>query len=249
MLKTAIDAAKEGAKIASTYFNNPLDVKRKENESPVTIADIETEKIIRQIISKKFPDHGFIGEELGSINPKAKYQWAIDPIDGTRAYIRGIPQWCVLVAVLENNKPIVGVCYYPEQSDLFTAQKGEGAFLNGKKTKVSSVKNLNEAYISYYNLKHFARLGKINNLVDLIQKTNTSMNYASFCMNYFLKGKVDAYVCGHGLLWDFAALAILTEEAGGIYSDFSGEKSFISESMIFANKHLHNQVLNILNNE
>ncbi len=247
MLQTAIDAAKAGGKHALSYFNNLPEVKKKADESPVTMADIETEQLIRRLISKKYPDHGFIGEEFGSTNPKAKFQWVIDPIDGTRSYIRNIPQWCILISVLEDNKPIVGVCYFPNQDELFSAEKGKGTFFNGKKTTVSKVENLNEAYISYYNLKHFERLGKTKNLVDICQKSNTSMNLASFAMSFFLKGKIEAYICAHGQLWDFAAFSLLTEEAGGTFSDFSGKKSLTSGDIILANKPIHDQVLNILN--
>ncbi len=249
MLDVAIEAAKKGSVVATRYFNNLPKVNYKSDKSPVTKADIETEKLIRSIISRKFPDHGIVGEELRSTMPNAKYQWVIDPIDGTRSFIRGLPQWCVLIAVMENNKPIVGVCYYPHQDELFSAKKGKGTYCNGKKTKVSSTKNFNEAYINYYNLKHFARLNKVQNLIDICKQTNTSMSYASFCMNYFLKGKIDAYVCAHGLLWDFAALAILTEEAGGKFTDFSGKDSLTSETAVFSNGLIHNQVINILNSK
>ena len=194
-------------------------------------------------------DHEIIGEESGSDHKKSKYQWVIDPIDGTRSFIRGIPQWCVLVAVMENNKPIIGVCYYPIQDELFHAQKDKGTFYNGKRTKVSGVKNLDEAYISYYNLKHFARLNKVQNLVDICQKTYSSMNNASFSLSYLLQGKVDAYICGHGLLWDFAAPSLLTEEAGGKFTDFSGKFSLTSGSFVATNGLLHTQVLKLLNSE
>src|SRR3989344_978183 len=173
MLNVAIDAAKQAGELALKYFKSQSASWRityKADKSPVTKADIEAEKLIRKIISHNFPDHGIIGEELPPVNPKAKYQWVIDPIDGTRSFIRGIPQWCVLVSVMKDNKPIIGVSYYPNQNVLFTAQKSKGTFFNGKRTSVSKIKNLEEASISYYNVKHFARLKKIQNLVELCQK-------------------------------------------------------------------------------
>lgn len=247
MLDTAIKAAKTGGQVAYSYFKNIPKVSYKADKSPVTKADVEAEKAMRQIIIKNFPDHTVIGEESGSDGKQSKYQWVIDPIDGTRSYVRGIPYWCVLVSVMENNKPIIGVCYYPTQDDIFTAKKGKGTYFNGQKTRVSNVKKFEEAYISYYNLKHFARLNKVNNLVEICQKTNTSMNYASFCFNYLLRGKIEAYICGHGLLWDFAAPAILVEEAGGKFTDFSGNFSLTNGTGIFSNGLVHNQVLDILN--
>ena len=250
MLNVAIDAAKQAGELALKYFKSQSASWRityKADKSPVTKADIEAEKLIRKIISHNFPDHGIIGEELPPVNPKAKYQWVIDPIDGTRSFIRGIPQWCVLIAVMENNKPIIGVCYYPSQDELFHAQEGKGTFYNGKRTKVSEVQNFSEAYISYYNLKHFAKLDKVQNLVDICRKTYFSSSNASISIDYLLQGKIDAYICGHGLLWDFAAPSILIEEAGGKFSDFYGKNSLTSDVGIFTNGILHNQVLKLLN--
>src|SRR3989344_4652305 len=107
MIDVAINAAKAGGELALRYFKNQPKVSYKPDNSPVTKADIEVEKLIRKIISKKFPDHGIIGEELPPVNPKAKYQWIIDPIDGTRDFIRQIPYWAVYIALLENQKPII----------------------------------------------------------------------------------------------------------------------------------------------
>src|SRR3989344_1639815 len=118
MLDVAIDAAKQAGEIALRYFKTQPKVSYKADKSPVTRADIEAEKLIRKIISKKFPDHGIIGEELPPVNPKARYQWVIDPIDGTRDFIHQIPHWAVYIAVLEKDKPIMSVIYFPTLSDL-----------------------------------------------------------------------------------------------------------------------------------
>ena len=133
MLDVAIDAAKKGGDLAYRYFKNQPKVSYKPDNSPVTKADIETEKLIRKIITKKFPDHGIIGEELPPINPKAKYQWVIDPIDGTRDFIRQIPYWAVFIALLENNKPTIGIVYFPTEDLLISAQKGKGVVFGKKK--------------------------------------------------------------------------------------------------------------------
>ena len=247
MLDVAIEAAKAGGQVAYSYFKNIPKVSYKADNSPVTKADIEAEKAIRKVITKGFPDHEIIGEESGQSKKKSKYTWVIDPIDGTRSYIRGISQWCVLVAVLEDSKPIIGVCYYPNQEELFSARKGSGTFLNGKKTIVSNVKNLDKAYIAYYNLKHFARLNKAQNLLDICQQTYYSTNIASYSLGYLLQGKIDAYICAHGLIWDLAAPAILVEEAGGKFTDFDGRFSLTSDTGIFSNGFVHKQVLKLLN--
>src|SRR3989344_2215493 len=113
MLDVAIDAAKQAGDLALKYFNNQPKVTYKADKSPVTRADIEAEKLIRKILAKNFPDHGIQGEELSPVNPKARYQWVIDPIDGTKSFVRHLPFWSTLLALLENGKPIIGISYSP----------------------------------------------------------------------------------------------------------------------------------------
>src|SRR3990167_5005293 len=135
MLDVAIDAAKKGGELALRYFKTQPKVSYKPDNSPVTEADIEVEKLIRNILAKNFPDHGIIGEELPPINPKAKYQWVIDPIDGTRDFIRSIPNWAVYIALLKDNQPISSVIFFPTMETLITAEKNKGTYLNARRAK------------------------------------------------------------------------------------------------------------------
>ena len=136
MIDIAIETAKAAGQLGLKYFKNIPEVKFKKDNSPVTIADVEAEKLIRKIISGKFPDHGFIGEELPSIREKAQYVWVIDPIDGTRDFIRQIPNWSVMIALLKKNVPVAGVIFLPSLDILITAQKDKGTRINGKRGKV-----------------------------------------------------------------------------------------------------------------
>src|SRR4030042_4084238 len=116
MIGVAIETAKAAGDLAYRYFKTQTASWRityKPDKSPVTKADIEAEKLIRKIISKKFPDHGIVGEEMEETNPNARFKWIIDPIDGTKQFVRGIPFWATLLALLENGKPILGVVYSP----------------------------------------------------------------------------------------------------------------------------------------
>lgn len=243
MLDTAITAAKEGAKVATKYFNNLPKVSWKADESPVTKADIETEKFIRSIISRKFPDHGIHGEELPDKKSKSPYTWVIDPIDGTRDFVRSIPFWAVYIAVLKNNEPIVGVVYIPILGDLITAQKKKGTLINGKKTHVSKIKNLNEAYISHGQIKRFVKLKKGEQLEKLCTKVRAARSYGNFGLKMLIEGHLDAMIEAYGGLHDFAATKIVVEEAGGKFSDFSGKNSMTSGNAIWSNGLLHNQVI------
>jgi histidinol-phosphatase len=247
MIDIAKEAATKAGNLAYSYFKKPIKVSYKADGSPVTPADIAAERVFREIIAKKFPDHGIIGEEFGSSKPNAKYQWAIDPIDGTKDYIRGVPFWATLVAVLEDKKPIIGVAYFPIHNELFAAEKNKGTFLNGKKVKVSNVKKLDKAYLSHDSVSHFARINKANNLIEITKIAQTKRGFSTFGLSLLLKGNIDIKLDPHGAIHDFAAPSILTEEAGGKFSDFSGKKSLTSDNALYTNGYLHDEVLRLLN--
>lgn len=250
MLDVAIDAAKQAGNLALSYFkSHPASwrVSYKKDLTPVTRADIEAEKLIRKIISKKFPSHGIVGEELETVNARAKYQWAIDPIDGTKSFIRGMPSWGTLLAVLENGRPIIGVYNSPASDEIFWAQRGKGAFLNGKKIHVSKVKNLNHAFLSYGAIYHFAEKNKLDQIVEL-SKVVEGRRGSSDCDSYNLlfKGQIDIYINAHCDLHDIAGPSIIAEEAGGKFTNFVGQFSLTSDQAVFTNGVLHDQVLKIL---
>ncbi len=246
MIDVAITAARTAGDLAYTYFKKNLKVPYKADNSPVTLADIEAEKLIRKIITKNFPDHGIIGEELENVNPKAKYQWVIDPIDGTKRFSIGHLYWSVLIAVLENNKPIIGISFFPATNEFFLAQKGKGTYLNGKRVKVSTVKSLVDSFVVYGSMRHFSKIDKVDQVIKLLDLTRMNLGDGhSVGHNFLLKGKVEASF-ETGNLWDFAAPSILVEEAGGKFTDFSGKNSLISGNALFSNGNIHSEILKIL---
>lgn len=247
MIDVAIDTARLAGQLALKYFKSQPKVLYKSDNTPVTRADREAELLIRKIISQKFPDHGIIGEEFEATNPQAQFKWVIDPIDGTKSFIRKLPLWCTLLAVLENDKPIIGIAYYPFANEMFTAQKGKGAFLNGKKTKVSKVKQISQATLNHNSLTRIEPRVPLSNFMDLYKKVQSQRNLGSYGYSQLLKGNIDIEIVGTGGIWDFAAPAILVEEAGGKFTDFSGKFSLTSNSAIFTNGLLHHQVLKLLN--
>lgn len=247
MLDIAIEAAKAGAVVATKYFRNLPKVNWKSDATPVTKADVETEKVIRQTITRNFPAHGIHGEELPDKQSGSSYTWVIDPIDGTRDYIRGIPFWAIYIAVLKDKEPIVGVIYLPILGDLITAEKGKGTYLNGKKVHVSKINKLEKAYISHGQIKRFINIDKKNQLFQLAKKVSSLRNYGNYSLKLLLEGRIDAAIEAGGGVHDFAAPKIIVEEAGGKFSDFSGVGSLDSGTAIWSNKLIHKQVLNILN--
>ena len=147
-LNVALTAVKQAEKIIMGSYSNKIDFTLKEDNSPVTVLDKKSERSMTDYISKHFPDHGFLGEEFGKINEDAKYIWIMDPIDGTSNFIRKIPFFGIELALMKNNKIILGISDMPMMKELMWATKGNGAFLNEKKVKVSNISNLNDAFIS-----------------------------------------------------------------------------------------------------
>ncbi len=247
MIDVAIDAARQAGTLALKYFKTQPKVFYKPDNTPVTRADKEAEKLIRKIIAKKFPDHGIIGEEFEPVNPQARFKWVIDPVDGTKNFVRGLPLWCTLLAVLEKDKPIIGIAFYPLSDEIFVAQKGKGTYLNNKKTRVSKIKNLSVATINHNSINQIFGFAGLKGFMDIYKTVQNRRNLGAYSYNQFLKGNIDIDICGGGGIWDFAAPAILAEEAGGKFSDFSGKYSLTSNNGVFSNGLLHHQVIKLLN--
>lgn len=247
MIDVAIDAAKQAGALALKYFKSQPKVEYKTDKSPVTRADREAELLIRKIISQKFPEHGIIGEEFEAINPLARFKWVIDPIDGTKDFVRRLPLWATFLAVLENDKPVIGIINYPYAKEIFVATKGNGTYLNDKKTHVSKVSKLKNANISFGSPQRFKEKGYLNGFIKLNEAPYHRRSLGPYGFNQFLKGNLDLQIEPGGSIWDFAAPAIAAEEAGGKFSDFSGKFSLTSKTGVFTNGLLHNNVIRILN--
>ncbi|HUQ85900.1 MAG TPA: inositol monophosphatase [Candidatus Limnocylindrales bacterium] len=246
-LKTAIKAAKIGAAKAKKYFDNKTDLnqKTKLDNTPVTIADPATEEVIKKFILSKFPNANIIGEETGGSMTNETF-WVIDPIDGTRSFIRGIPTWGVLIAFCKNNQFQIGVCYFPLLDVMIWAETGQGAFLNGKKINVSKVKNLNKAYVSTGNIKHFEKKQVIFDLADASYVLRCpEATYATYLV---VCGKTDALVDVKASLWDYAPFITIAKEAGGKISNTKGDPLKLTDKgYVVTNGLLHDDVIKIVN--
>ncbi len=146
-LDFARDLSVEAGKITLKYFRKEFDIEFKKDKSPVTIADRETEHFIRKAILERYPDHGIVGEEHGSVESDSPFKWIIDPIDGTKSFIHGVPTYTVLIALVYNDEPCVGVIHNPMLEETAAAATGLGCTLNGKPCRVSTTKTLEEAWV------------------------------------------------------------------------------------------------------
>ncbi|MBI3341815.1 inositol monophosphatase [Candidatus Curtissbacteria bacterium] len=247
MLDTAIEAARAATKVTLKYFKNQPKVQYKPDASPVTIADKTAEKVIRGIINQRFPDHGIIGEEFPAEKPEARFKWIIDPIDGTRDFIRGMKLWSTFIALSDNGKIVASVAYYPTTDEMFTAQKGRGTRLNGKKIHVSKIKDINYAYLSHGQITRFEASGYFKNFMNVARTVNSKRNFGSYSLAQLLNGHVDIYLEPGGGIWDFATPSLLVEEAGGKFTNFAGQKKLDSGNAIMTNGVLHTKVLKLFN--
>lgn len=252
-LKVAKQAALEAGKIIQKYSGKEQ-YKNFKHEDPTdyaTEADLEAEKIIVKILTSNFPDHNLIGEEKANINKKSKFTWVVDPLDGTISFGSGIPYFSVLIGLLEENKPILGVIYIVSFKKLYWAQIGQGAFLNGKLIKVSKKTSLKESVGTLDFGHNVRRQYKLNLYVNkLITKIGYIYSFGSSVASSAMvaEGILDINV-NYGFLWDFVAGAVIVREAGGRVTDFEGkEPDWTKErlSIVASNGLIHKQILEAL---
>jgi histidinol-phosphatase len=223
-LTVAIDAAKAAEDVIRKHYAPDISVTLKADESPVTIADQEAERAVMETIRRAFPDHGFLGEETGDASGNAEYTWIIDPIDGTRNFIRQVPLFGTLIALRKGGDIIVGVSNMPMLGELIYAEKGKGAYnKSGERLSVSARKTLKDAYLSYGGINQFIKKDLLQNLLDLIGETGRNRDFGD-CWQYHLlaEGKIDVVVDPKVNIWDVAPAMIILQEAGGKITDMKG---------------------------
>jgi len=244
-LATALDAARTATAVVRGFYQSNLAVTIKADKTPVTKADVETEKVIRAIIETKFPTHGFHGEETGSRALEAEYVWLVDPIDGTKAFVREYPMFSTQIALMHRGRLVVGVSSAPAYGELAYGEIGVGAWLNDKPIRVSEVDTLEAAALSTGNLKTLATGPKWPAFGRLVGRLNRIRGYGDFLHYHLLaSGKIDAVVESDVSILDVAACAVIVEAAGGRFTDLAGRPlSLASTSVLASNGRLHEAVL------
>lgn len=248
-LDIAIEAANKSSKITKSYFQTNLKVDLKKDNSPVTKADRESELIIKETILKYLPSHSIYGEEYGLDEKDRDYLWIIDPIDGTKNFIEGIPLWGTLIALMHKNEIILGLSSMPIIDEMLTSEKGQGAYLNGVKVHVSNIKNINGCMLSFGSLGAFREKNYERGIMDLIKSTRRQRSFGD-CYPYHLlaAGKIDI-VCEAAIkVVDVAPFFSIIKEAGGIASDLKGEPLNMNiDSFMATNGLIHKESLQYFN--
>ena len=241
-LKVAIKSALKAGKIIEKYFETEILKELKEDKSIVTLADRESEDVIKKIISKAFPSHSILGEETGMTKRESEYVWHVDPVDGTRNFANGIPLFAVSIALIYNNEVIVGVVYNPSTRSLFYAEKSKGAYLNDKRIFVSKDDAIH-GMITVSRGKNSVDEKLFRELLYCLPKKVVSsvrdLGCAALDLVYVARGGLEANIQLGLNTYDFAAGVFIIQEAGGKVTTLDGrewkfpENRFIASNGIF----------------
>jgi histidinol-phosphatase len=247
-LEAALAAARAAGEVIRAYYQKSPGVRLKADASPVTEADVRSEEVIRATLSERFPDYGFYGEETGQHAMGAESVWLVDPIDGTRAFVRGIPFFSTQIALLRAGRLVLGVSSAPVYGELASAEEGGGAHLNDRPIRVSTVAALGEAAISTGNLKSLAATPRWQRFGKLVGAAGYLRGYGDFVHYHLLaRGALEVVIESNVNILDIAALAVIVQEAGGTFTDLEGRAvGLASTSVLATNGRLHQAVLEAL---
>ena len=244
-LQAALDAAEQAAGIARSLFKRNIEVRIKADKSPVTEADVRCEIAIREILEARFPSHGFYGEETGSRDENAESLWLVDPIDGTKAFVREYSMFSTQIALMRRGEIVLGVSSAPVYGELSFAERGCGAYLNNKPIAVSQVATLESAALSSGNMKSLATGSQWARYGALVAQVSRIRGYGDFLHYHLLaSGKIDAVIETDVNILDIAACVAIVNEAGGRFTDLNGAPITLqSTSVLATNGRMHAPVL------
>lgn len=247
LMEAAEQVARKSGDLALAFFRKGVAVDFKGDGSPVTEADRASEKTAREWIEAHFPEDGILGEEFGETRTGAKRRWILDPIDGTKTFIRGVPLWGTLVALAEGERILAGAAYFPAVGDVLVAAPGAGCFWNGKRTRVSTEADLSRALVlaTDERFQEFPERGR--RWRELTARASVARTWGD-CYGYLLLATGRAEVMVDEVLspWDAAAIQPIVEEAGGVFTDWTGTRTSFGGSAIATNAALSRPVREVL---
>ena len=219
--------ARQAGEIALGYWNQGLAAETKADNSPVTIADRESELFISRSLAEAFPDDGQLGEEGSARESRSGRRWIIDPIDGTRDFVRGNRAWAVLLGLEDKGEVVAGAAYLPAMGEMFTATRGGGAFCNGAAIAVSAIASPSEAVLCVNGFNTISKNHFAPNLIPWMEQF-WAVRSMGGCLDAMMiaRGQADLWIEQSGKAWDFAPLKIIVEEAGGRFFNFDGVQLF-----------------------
>jgi len=218
------ELAYKAGRITLGYFNTGIQPEFKKDDSPVTAADRAAETFIRAEIEKHYPTHSILGEEFGHTGSAGNsFRWIIDPIDGTKSFMRGVPLYAVLIGLEIDGEIQVGAAYYPGTDEMLCASKGNGAWWNGKQAQVSSVSDLSQAYVCYTNITNMAKYNRSAEWDKIAAASFTTRGWSD-AYGYLLvaTGRAEVMLDPIMSVWDCAPFPVILKEAGGFFGSWNG---------------------------
>jgi histidinol phosphatase-like enzyme (inositol monophosphatase family) len=246
-LAFAIDAAYRAGRSTLAHFQTGVGVDLKADASPVTVADRDAERMIRQMIAEAFPHDAILGEEEGGA-VDATERWVVDPIDGTKSFVSGVPLYATLVAYEEEGRPVLGVCYFPALDEMLYAEQGQGAFFNGRPCRVSEKTDLTQSVLACGGPKSMVKYGRWNGFATLSETALATRTWSdAYGHALVASGRVEGMIDPVVSRWDLSAMRIIVEEAGGRFTDFGGGDPFAAGNeeleAVSSNGILHEEIL------
>lgn len=241
LLAVALQAANAARELILSYYNGDFDIEIKADQTPVTVADRGAEKLIREIIHGVFPEHGIFGEEYGAENKDTEYLWLVDPIDGTKSFVKRYGMFSTQIALMHRGELILGVSCAPAMNELVWATRGGGTFNTEGQLHVSQVDSINQASISTGNIQSLAAGKRWAALGRILARTNRTRGYGDYYHYHRLAaGQLDAVVESDVNILDIAALYVIVTEAGGLFTDLDGRAPDLdTRSVLAATPALH----------
>lgn len=246
-LEAAIAAAQAAGRLQRRRFGRQMAVQRKADDTPLTGADRDSEKLIRRMLGPVLGGCGFLGEEGGETPGKGGCRWIVDPLDGTKKFVRGLPFFGPCIALEREGEVALAVMHLPVLRETVWAERGQGAFLNGFPLQVSHESRLDRAYVVIGNEVAFYERGWGRPLQRLVRSSYHNPGFLDlYSYACLATGRVDAVVMVGEAPWDIAAARVIVEEAGGRMTDFTGAATIYSGTNLATNGHLHKPLLELL---
>ena len=247
LLEFAVEVAWRAGRSTLAHYQAGLAVETKPDASPVTAADKAAEQLVRELIESRFPYDGIIGEEFGTVRGDAARRWIVDPIDGTRTFVRGVPFFGCLLALEEHGEPVIGVMYFPALEETVYAARGEGAWWNGRRALVSDVTSLDDALLLTTDIASIERQGFGAGFERLRRRAGMLRTWGD-CYGHALvaTGRAEIMLDPVMSVWDAAALKPIVDEAGGVFTSWTGAATHTGGSAVSTNAALAREVAALL---
>jgi histidinol phosphatase-like enzyme (inositol monophosphatase family) len=246
----ATELAYLAGRVTLRYFQTDVGVELKEDQSPVTIADRSAERLMRELIEQKYPHHSILGEEEGETRPGASFRWILDPIDGTKSFVAGVPMYTVLVGLERDGVPVVGAVAIPPSNELISAATGQGCLWNGRRARASSTRELSQAVISTTDVQHMYENNKgpafdrLRNRARMVRGWGDAYGHMLVAT-----GRIDVMLDALMSPWDCGALVPILQESGATFTDWNGVTTIYGGNAVSTNGFLYEQVMQTIRGE